>query len=421
MPSLEGFSRTAQDAHGRSIALMKFLSSVARGLGVAEHVYVVGGAVRNFLIGQPIKDIDVVIDSLALKGRDSAWFAKELQRQIPVHANLTTNQYGVAILTVAEPWDLDGYDMKGETIEIANARKESYGGAEGKGYKPHMVEPATIEEDLFRREFTFNTLLWRLLDLAQGPDKAEIIDLTGLGRQHLEDRLLHTPVDPDKTFSDDPTRMLRAIKFVAKYGFRIPEEVSASIRRNASSLKNMPWDAVRKILVEDILEGPAPRRSIVLLQELGLSQVLKEWLHEEPNFASALGRSLSDKEAHLVLDLLDQGWVVRTPVSFLTREQQLRLREILLEFASGDDFDKRFVQELTKPNVNQQALFTNYAIPPKERQVIVQIARALLLADPLLNEHSNALNAEVEAEVAKRYQKLSTEEKVAARFTLTQK
>lgn len=396
---------------------MKFLSNVSRRLGVAEHVYVVGGAVRNWVIGQPIKDIDVVFDSVgAGHNRDSAWFAKQVKDAIPVHCNLTTNQYGVAILSISESWMLDGYELQGETIEVANARKESYGGSEGKGYKPHMVEPATIQEDLLRREFTFNTLLWRLYDLADGPDKAQIIDLTGVGRQHLDDRLLRTPVDPDKTFSDDPTRMLRAIKFVAKYGFRIPNDVAQSIRRNAPFLKRMPWDAVRKILVEDILEGPAPRRSIELMQSLGLSAVLKEMLHEESGFAAALGRSLNDHDAHLLLDLLDQGWVVRTPISFLDRAGLQRLRTILLEYASSPDFDRNFVDNLKKPNVDQQRLFTLYPIPPKERGVVVQVARGILLREPTLIDHPPAFQGEVEEEIARRYPKTSTSERVAARF-----
>jgi len=143
--------------HAKSVALMRFLSRLAQRLGVARHTYVVGGAIRNFLIEQPIKDIDVVIDSVAA-GKDSEWFAEQVARAIPAPTNLTTNQYGVAILTVKGDWDLDGESLKGEVIEIANARKESYGGAEGKGYKPHMVEPTTIDEDVYRREFTFNCM-----------------------------------------------------------------------------------------------------------------------------------------------------------------------------------------------------------------------------------------------------------------------
>jgi tRNA nucleotidyltransferase/poly(A) polymerase len=411
----------------KAVELMKFLSQVATRLGVGEHAYVVGGAVRNFLMGIPPKDIDVVFDSVgAGGGKDSEWFAKKVQEAIPVRSNLTTNQYGVAILTLAEPWQIHGsYALpKGETIEIANARKESYSddsSSAGKGYKPHMVEPATIEEDTVRREFNVNTLMWRLVDLEEGPENAKVLDPTGRGLQDLKDRVLRTPQDPDKTFSDDPTRMLRAIKFVAKYGFKIAPEVVESIRRNAPSLKKMPWDAVRKILTDDILEGSNPRRSIVLMKDLGLADVLKQMLHDEPGFASALGRHLSREggfDAHLMLDLLDLGWVVKTPFSFLDRDGQARLRELLLANAEVEGFDFELVKALLKPPVDQQRFFTEYAIPPKERQVVVQVARRLILADPKLVSHG--LNEAVEAEIGSRYAKATLPERVATRFILGQ-
>lgn len=403
---------TASSLHDRSVALMKFLSKVARSLGVAENVYVVGGAVRNWILKEPIKDIDVVFDSVAAgKGRDSDWFAKKVSEFIPARCNLTTNQYGVAILSISESWILDGHDLKGEVIEIANARKESYGGEGGKGYKPHMVEPATIEEDLKRREFTFNTLLWRLLDLEHGPDRAEVLDLTGLGKQHLEERLLKTPVNPDKTFSDDPTRMLRAIKFVAKYGFKIPPDMVASIRKNAPSLKKMPWDAVRSILVGDILGGPAPRKSVELLVQLGLSDAIKEMLEAEPGFAAALGRNVSEKQAELLLDLLDLGWVIRTPLSFLDRAAQQRLRVLLLALTPSDGV--ALVEALKKPPVDQQRLFAKYSIPPKERNVVLQVARQQLLANPTLNPQ--ALEAQVEVELGSKFSEPLTT-RVAMRY-----
>lgn len=384
-------------------ALLRFLSQAANRLGVGEHVYIVGGAVRNHLMGLAPKDLDAVVDSVALGGRDSAWFAEQLQRLIPARTNLTTNQYGVAILTIAESWILAGHEMKGEILEIANARKESYGDPSGKGYKPHMVEPATIREDLERREFTFNALLWRLLDLEHGPDRAEVLDLLGSGRQHLEERLLTTPVDPDKTFSDDPTRMLRAVKFVAKYGFKIAPDVRASIERNAPKLKQMPWDAVRKILVEDILEAPQPRRSVGLLHELGLGEVLKEMLSDEPGFAAALSRSLSEQEIHLVLDLVDLGWTVRTPVSFLSPAEHVRLREILLSHADDTAFEKRFLGMLKRPDIDQVRLFETYQIKGQDRGAIVPIARALLLERPELASNPQELEQRVEHQVQSRF------------------
>jgi len=396
---------------------MKFLSQASKRLGVAEHTYVVGGAIRNWVLNKPIKDIDVVFDSIgAGKGRDSEWFARKLERAIPASTNLTTNQYGVAILTIKGPWTLDGHDMQGEVIEIANARKESYGGASGKGYKPSDVEPATIEEDLSRREFTFNTLLWRMLDLEHGPDRAEILDLLGTGRSDLEQRLLTTPVNPDKTFGDDPTRMLRAIKFVAKYGFKIPSEIVASIRRNADKLKRMPWDAVRSILVNDILEGPAPRKSVKLLHDLGLGVVLGEMLSENPGFATALSKSLSARELDLIFDLLDLGWVFKTPVSFLGSNEQQRLREILLAHADDPQFEKQFMDALRKPQIDQVRLFTDYGIPKTQRGSISQIAREVLLDNPELAESPQELERRVENEVSQRFKSASLAERVAHRY-----
>jgi len=400
------FLRFAEDdAHGRSIALMKFLSSIARELGIAEHVYVVGGAVRNFLIDQPIKDIDVVIDAIS-SGHDSEWLAKQIADRIPVKTNLTTNNYGVAILSIHPSWTLGDYSMSGpkgtgETIEIANARKESYGGAEGKGYKPHLVEPATIEEDLLRREFTFNTLLWRLSDLAEGPEKAEVLDLLGRGRADLSERTLRTPADPDKTFSDDPTRMLRAIKFVAKYDFKVPEDMADSIKRNAFKLNQMPWDAVRKILVEDILEAPNPRRSVMLLKRLGLADALKDMMKSNSGFATSLGRSLNDKDAMLLLDLLDLDWEMKTPISFLNKSGQERLRELLLGMDESDG--REYVKALIKPPVDLQPLFNEFPIPMKERGSIVSIARDFLLENPDLLHDPETLTNDVKSKLREIY------------------
>ncbi len=397
-----------QRMSSRATALMRFIAGIARSLGIAEHAYIVGGAPRNFLLdpsGQkfPIKDVDVVVDSIAL-GKDSAWFAQEVARRIPAHTNLTTNQYGVAILTIGESWLLDGLDMKGETIEIANARKESYTEGyegKGKGYKPTDVQPATIEEDVSRREFTFNTLLWRLIDLTEGPDKAEIIDLTGRGRKDLEEGMIRTPVDPDKTFGDDPTRMLRAIKFIARYGFKVPPDVVASIRRNAPKLKRMPWDAVRKILVHDILEGPAPRKSLTIMQELGLIETLKELAQEVPPFANALSRSLSEAEAELLLDMMDLGFAFKTPISWLKDRDRTRLRQVLLGLPTPEA--KAFYGAFLKPPIDQEPLFDRFQIPPKNRKMVQDAARQHMLDKPELALDPARLQHEVERSLSRQF------------------
>ena len=317
-------------AHAKSIALMRWLSKAAKELRVDRHVYVVGGAVRNFVIDQPIKDVDVVFDAVALgRGRDSAWFARQLQKKMPAKSNLTTNQYGVAIITVKGDWELEGHNLKGEVIEIANARAESYGGTGGKGYKPSDIRPAPIEKDIKRREFTFNTLMWRLADLAKGPDKAEIIDITGCGIADLKAGTMRCPMDPDKTFGDDPTRMLRAIKFMVKYGFKISPDTEASIRRNADKIRNAPSSAISKLLIDPILKEPktAPK-ALREMKRLGLLDVVAKMIRTDPQFASTLSNWANDQRVSLLFDLMDMGLPLKTKLGAFTREQQGRIREV---------------------------------------------------------------------------------------------
>lgn len=333
--------------HRKSVALMKFLSTTADSLGVGKHVYVVGGAVRNWVIGQPIKDVDIVIDSVSLRGKDSEWFAKRLKDTIPAVSDLTTNQYGVAILTVKSDWYLDGENLKGEVIEIANARKESYGGPGGKGYKPSEVAPATIQDDIKRREFTFNTLLWRLSDLAKGPDKAEIIDITGCGLDDLREGLMRCPSDPDQTFSDDPTRMIRAVKFLIKYGFKVDGEVKKAIQRNARKIKNVPQNAIAKLLIESVLTEPSGVRAVVAMRDLGLLDPLKDMVENDQTFRVTLRNWAKEKPLQYLYEILDAGFPLAEPLPFLSREQKRRFRD--LAFILDPDQSRALIDALSQP------------------------------------------------------------------------
>ena len=379
--------------HKRSIALMKWLSEATRKLGVSRDTYVVGGAVRNFVIDQPIKDIDVVLDSVAA-GHDSDWLAEKLSRLIPGPTNVTTNQYGVAILTVKGNWDLDGENMKGEVIEIANARKESYGGEGGKGYKPSDVEPATIKEDLLRREFTFNTLLWRLSDLVHGPEKAEILDLTGCGMKDLQEGILACPSDPDKTFSDDPTRILRAIKFTGKYGFKIPPDLASSIKRNAPKMKRMPWEAIGTILVENILKEPTARKSLQQMKGLGILDVISEMIQEKKPFATYMaGQLKKNRRVQLLLDLMELGVPASTPIGFLDPQGQQRLRELAIRMPRK--WAEEFVETLIKPPVDNNRIIQELDLPAPDRRYIQPTARNLILVDPRLAQDPRKLTDRV--------------------------
>lgn len=364
--------------HAKNIALMSWLSKLTKKLGVSEHVYVVGGAVRNFVIGQPIKDVDIVIDALAAD-RDSEWLAQHISKAVPTHTTITTNTYGVAILMVKGPWILDGHDLAGETIEIANARKESYGGAAGKGYKPSTVEKATIEADTFRREFNFNTLLWRMSDLEQGPHKAPIIDITGKGLSDLHARILDTPQDPDVVFKDDATRIMRVIKFVSKYGFVIPSHIRDAIRRNASAMKDCPWEAIGTLLVENILKEKNARSSLALMDHLGIFPVIREMVQESKPFQTYLTNHIRDKDVPLLLDLMDLGLPVKSPVSFLTEGQRTRLREITVSMDRDDALS--FLKTLTSPPIDRPAIFAEFNLKGADRSLVDPIAREIILKD----------------------------------------
>lgn len=382
-------------------ALMMFLHQATAHLGfTADHTYVVGGAVRNHLLGLPPKDVDVVIDSQTLSimsdipaTRNAAWLVERLVEQIPAETTVATNQYGVAILTIKGEFVYAGENLQGQTMEIATARKESYEGAggKGKGYKPTDVSPATIEEDVFRREFTFNTLLWRVSDLAHGPEGVEILDLTGEGLQHLRERVIKTPQDPDKTFGDDPTRQLRILKFLLRYNFTISPEVVEAVGRNAHKLKDMPWSAVAELFLRDILAHPQARHGLKVMAELGILPVLVEMVRENKEFETYLTRTLNngEHEVLLLLDLADLGPGKRA-MSFLPEGGLARFRERVTGMAPADA--RRYLEALRHPKVDNERLIEEFKLEGRARGALVPKARELMLEIPVLFMAPDALN-----------------------------
>jgi tRNA nucleotidyltransferase/poly(A) polymerase len=385
------YKKFAQSSeHKKSIILMKFISNVTNKLGAGDSIYVVGGAVRNFILGKPIKDIDIVIDSVALgEGKDSAWLADNIVGEIPVKASIATNQYGVAIITIKDNWIVDGENFNGEVIEIANARKESYGKNKedaGKGYKPTEVSPATIQEDLARREFTFNTLLWKMSDLSNGPDTADTLDITGRGVEDLKNRIIRTPSDPDTTFHDDPTRILRAIKFMGKYGFRLSPEVEQSIVINAPSMKNAPWEAIGTILVENILNEPNAHEMFREMKRLGLVSVIEEMITENQPFATYLKRQMqNNRSIDLLKELFETSIIDVSVLGFLRPEQRMKLKTIIDNELYLPNSPERFISLLQKPLIdNSQLMIEHPAISknPKVLGIINQSVKDYILDNP---------------------------------------
>ena len=209
-------------------------------------VWVVGGYVRDQLLGRDHPDLDVVAEG-GLAAGVAARFAELAGARPPV----VFPRFGTAQVT----WE-------GRLFEFVSARSERY---DPSSRKP-SVQPATIEEDLRRRDFTVNTML---MDL-----DGAVHDPLG-GRADLERGLLRTPDDPERTFSDDPLRMLRGARFVAELGFSLDPALLPVMRRMHERLRP-PVISVERIADElrKMLVSPRPTAALEVLDEGGLLEVV---------------------------------------------------------------------------------------------------------------------------------------------------
>jgi poly(A) polymerase len=224
--------------------LLDLLKRAASQVGVKA--WIVGGYVRDKLLSRPHFDLDLVVedgDALELARR----FAELAGAPPPV----TFERFGTAQVTVP-----------GRLVEFVTARAESYA-AESR--KPD-VRRATLEEDLRRRDFTVNALL---MDL-----EGNVHDPLG-GRKDLEAKLLRTPTDPKRTFTDDPLRMLRGIRFAAELGFELAPEIPRTMHQLSSRL-SPPVVSIEREAEElrKMLSSPRPKLALELLDQTGLMQVV---------------------------------------------------------------------------------------------------------------------------------------------------
>ena len=383
--------------HNKQIALMGFLSDVARDLDVGGATFVVGGAVRDWLKNQPIKDIDVIIDPTRLNdGCDSEWFAEEIASRIDCPVSLTSNRFGVSILTTQGDMTVRGEEIQHETIEIANTRKETYRGEKGKGYKPSDVEVAPLEIDVNRREFTINTLMWKLGELQDGPGGAEIVDLTGRGLEDLQNGILRCPSDPDKTFCDDPTRMVRAVKFLLRFDCSLDEKTLSSIQENAEAIQKVPQNAISEILIDDVFEVAPEESSLRLLDSLKLLDPLEELMASEDTFRTTIN-NWCRREAPMDFWFLlsDRMEGVHNPLNFLPREVRQQGRDVIEEME--DRTAQEFREVLKQPGkvLETRELMEELELEGPEVGQAMDIACEVLVEAPELRKNSEELTKTV--------------------------
>lgn len=219
------------------------LRNATRGTEYEGQLYLVGGIVRDkFLDLKPDEDIDIVIEG------DAGELAEFLHNAgVSAHRPVVYPRFGTAMILIDQ-----------RQVEIVGARKESYHPA---SRKP-ATEPGTLLDDVARRDFTINTLLENL-------HTGEVLDLSGKARSDLVRGIIRTPVDPAMTFSDDPLRMMRAVRFATRFGFRIAPETLAAIVECSPRLEIVSAERIRVEFVK-ILMSDRATEGLEMLRETGL-------------------------------------------------------------------------------------------------------------------------------------------------------
>lgn len=209
--------------------------------------YVIGGYVRDHILQRGnAKDIDVVAVGSGIA------LAKKVSELLPGTPKVSVfKTYGTAMLKTG-----------GIELEFVGARKESY----DENSRNPAVENGTLQDDQNRRDFTINALALSLNDASFG-DLLDPFD----GIQDLQDKIIRTPLDPDITYSDDPLRMLRAIRFATQLDFVIEKESLASITRNADRIKIISKERIVDE-INKILMAPVPSKGFALLHKTNLLQ-----------------------------------------------------------------------------------------------------------------------------------------------------
>ncbi len=222
------------------------ISNAADKLGL--ECYVVGGYVRDIFLERPTNDIDVVVVGSGIQ------VASELKRMLGRKAHLSVfRNFGTA--------QVKWHDIE---VEFVGARRESY----NRDSRKPIVEEGTLEDDQNRRDFTINAMA-----VCLNADRfGELVD-PFYGIEDLEDGIIRTPLDPDITFSDDPLRMMRCVRFATQLNFMIEDETFEALERNAHRIKIVSGERIKDEL-NKILMTKTPSRGFVDLQRCGLLNLI---------------------------------------------------------------------------------------------------------------------------------------------------
>ncbi|MBP5535155.1 MAG: HD domain-containing protein [Bacteroidales bacterium] len=254
--------------------IYKIIGNIADSHGI--EVYAVGGVVRDYFLQRPCTDIDVVCVGSGIELAQEVAKSIDPNKEVHVFKNFGTASFHYPYNGVY--WQ----------IEFVGARKESY----SRHSRKPVVESGTIDDDQKRRDFTVNAMAVSL----NADHFGELVDPFG-GIRDLNEGILRTPMDPVITFSDDPLRMLRAIRFAAQLGFRIADDTFEAIKANTQRIEIVSQERIATEL-NKILLSDNPSMGLKLLQLSGLMQVILPEISRLKGVESVGGRAHKDNFYH---------------------------------------------------------------------------------------------------------------------------
>ena len=259
-----------------NLPVMKLVGEVADELH--RECYVVGGYVRDIFLERPCNDMDFVTVGSGIE------VARAVAHRLGKRSHLSVfRTYGTAQVKTRQ-WEL----------EFVGARRESY----RRESRNPIVEDGTLNDDQCRRDFTINAMAICLNKDRYG----ELLDpFDGIG--DLERRIIRTPLDPDITFSDDPLRMMRAVRFATQLNFDIYPETFEAIRRNAERIRIITRERIAEELMK-IMRSPIPSRGWMLLDQSGLLSIIFPELAALKGVETVNGRGHKDNFMH-TMQVLD--------------------------------------------------------------------------------------------------------------------
>lgn len=255
---------------------LKKIGAIADSIG--RECYVVGGYVRDLMLERPSKDIDFVTVGSGIELAEAVAKALGPRAHLAVYRN-----YGTAQVTA-----------RGHEFEFVGARRESY----NRNSRNPIVEDGTLDDDIARRDFTINAMAISVNTATFG----ELVDKYN-GVSDLERRIIRTPLDPDITFSDDPLRMMRAIRFATQLQFEIEAETLASITRNAERIEIITRERIKDEVCK-IMRASQPSIGWKLLHQTGLLKFILPELEALCGVEVVGGRAHKDNFLH-TMQVLD--------------------------------------------------------------------------------------------------------------------